>query len=115
MSPHLSAHVESSVFSELIGVAPWPWGRVRVEFLGGLGVEREETRDYYEAFDASSKQVAGKYYVLNFESRALGLVLGMDAEISVARGLGVVPTVRWSMMGDPAGTTSYGIGVHWRF
>lgn len=115
----------SYVFSELVGVHPPPWGRVRVEFLGGLGVQGQEKRDYYDAYQTTgrgtmsdpgrSERIPGKYYVLNFESPEVGLVLGFDAEVAVVRGLAVVPMLRYNRMGDPAPSIAYGVGAHWRF
>lgn len=115
----------SYVFSELVGVHPSPWGRVRVEFVGGLGVQGQEDRDYFDAYRRTGlgtrddptldEPIPGKYYVLTFVSPEMGLVLGLDAEVAVVRGLAVVPTVRYNRMGDPGPSMAFGVGVHWRF
>lgn len=115
----------SYAFSELVGVHPSPWGRVRVELVGGLGVQGEENRIYFDAYQKTGQgtmsdptryeRMPGKYYVLNFETPEAGLVLGLDAEIAVVRGLAVVPTVRYNRMGDAGPSIAYGVGAHWRF
>jgi hypothetical protein len=97
------------VFSELVGVQPPPIGRLRFELLGGLGVQAQEDRNYYDAFPP------GKYKVLNFESPESGFVLGVDAEIAAAPNLVVVPMFRYNQMGDPGPSLVYGVGAHWRF
>jgi hypothetical protein len=107
------------IFSELVGVHLAPWGRVRLELLGGAGVQGQEERAYYDAYrdepGAGTVPLAGKYYVLNFGSPALGWIVGADAEVAVAGGLRIVPTVRFGAFEDSAGYVSYGAGVHWRF
>lgn len=115
----------SYVFSELVGVQPPPWGRLRVEFVGGLGVQGKEDFDYYDAYRTTGQgtmsdpsnieRIPGKYSVLNFQIGELGLVLGLDAEVAVVRGLAVVPMLRYNRMGDPGPSMAFGVGVHWRF
>lgn len=115
----------SYVFSQLVGVQPPPWGRLRVEFIGGLGVQGKEDFDYYDAYRTTGQgtmsdpsrieRIPGKYYVLNFQIGELGLVLGLDAEVAVVRGLAVVPMLRYNRTGNPEPSISYGIGAHWRF
>jgi hypothetical protein len=106
-------------FSELAGVSLRPWGRVRVELLGGFGIQARENRDYYDAWTdrtaGTSERLFGKYYVLNFESPEVGLVLGADAEVALARRLSVVPTLRYHRVGNPGPTLSYGAGLQMRF
>jgi hypothetical protein len=113
------------VFSELIGIAPNPWGRVRIEFTGGWSVLAREDRDYYDAYrdtgsgtatdPSRSEPIPGKYYVLDFESPSHGLVLGAEAEVAVARGLSVAPMVRYTRFDEPGPAVRAGVGVHWRF
>lgn len=114
-----------STFSELAGVHPPPWRRVRLEFLAGVSVQGREERDYYDAWrdlgqgTASDpfrhERIPGKYYVLNFESPVSGLVYGIDAEIAATPRLVVVPTIRYTTTNDPGATIAFGIGAHWRF
>lgn len=105
------------VYSQLIGIHPRPFGRVRVEFLAGLGVQAQENRNYY----AESRTVDGarvtteKYYVLDFQSPKSGVVMGIDAEVAVVPSFSIVPTFRYNRMGDPGATRMIGIGAHWRF
>lgn len=103
------------VFSEFLGFHPPPWGRVRVEALAGLGVQAQETRDYFPQRDAKTGVLTGKHYVLNFETPKNGIVLGVNAEVAVVRGLSIVPTFRYNRMGDPGPSTAVGVGAHWRF
>jgi hypothetical protein len=107
------------ILTELVGMHPAPWGRVRLEFLGGIGVQGEEEHAYYDAYQPvpgrGDLPVAGKYYLLDFGSPEFGLVLGVDAEVAIAGGLRVVPTVRYRAMDDSSASLSYGAGVHWRF
>ncbi len=109
----------SYVFTELVGFHPAPRGRVRVEVLGGIGVQGEEERAYYDAHrqlaDGRTETMPGKYYVLDFGSPEVGLVVGIDAEIAVAGGLRLVPTVRYHAMEPSSASLTYGIGAHWRF
>jgi hypothetical protein len=112
----------SYAFSELVGVRPSSWGRLSVEFVAGLGVQGLEKRNYYDAYRETGQgtarrieQVPGKFYVLNFETPEVGLVLGLDAEIAIVRGLAVVPTLRYNRMGDPGPSIAYGVGAQWRF
>lgn len=106
------------VFSELIGFHPLPWGRVRLELLGGLGVQGEEERGYYDAYrkfpGGRDEPIPGKYQVLNFGSPEVGLVVGLDVDVALVRGLSVVPTFRYRAMGESASLT-YGVGAQWRF
>lgn len=99
----------SYVFSQLVGLHPRPWGRLRLEFLAGLGVQAQENRNYYDA------DLPGKFHVLDFESPEMGPVTGVDAEIAIARHFVVVPMVRYNVMGDPGPSMTYGLGAHWRF
>lgn len=99
----------SYVFTQLVGVHPRPWGPLRLEFLGGLGVQGQENRNYYEA------AVPGTYHVLDFKTPEIGLVLGVDAEIAIARRFALVPMLRYNQMGDPGASMAYGAGAHWRF
>lgn len=125
MSRGIESRRVSYVFSELVGVHLSPWGRLRIEFLGGLGVQGEEHRDYYDAWRETgqgtmndphrSERIPGKYYVLNFESPEIGLVLGLGAEVAVVRGLAVVPMLRYNRIGAPGSSIAYGLGAHWRF
>lgn len=99
----------SYVFSQLVGVHPRPWGPVRIALLAGLGVQGQENRNYYEA------DIAGKYHVLDFKTPEIGFVMGLDAEVAVARHIVIVPMLRYNAMGDPGPSMTYGAGVHWRF
>lgn len=99
----------SYVFSQLIGVHPRPWGRLRLELLGGVGVQAQENRNYYET------DVPGTYHVLDFESPEIGFVGGADVEIALTRHVVLVPMFRYNQMGDPGASLTYGGGVHWRF
>ena len=110
----------SYMFSELVGIHPAPWGRMRVEFLAGLAVRGQENRDFYDAHRATddrgrTEPVPGKYYVLDFETPEIGVVLGADVEFKVMRHVIVVPTVRYYHMGDPAPSIAFGIGARLRF
>jgi hypothetical protein len=106
------------VFTELVGVHPPPWGRVRLELLGGLGVQREEERAYFDAHrplpDGRTEPIPGKYYVLDFGSPAVGFVVGADLEVTLVGGLSAVPAVRYNAMGQSA-TLTWGVGARWRF
>ena len=110
----------SYVLSELVGIHPAPWGRIRVEFLAGLAVRGQENRDFYDAHRATddrgrTEPVPGKYYVLDFETPEIGVVLGADVELKVMRHVIVVPTVRYYHMDDPAPSIGFGIGARLRF
>ena len=107
------------ILSELVGVGFEPWTRVRVELLGGLGVQGEEERSYYDAYTSAvggaSEPIPGKYYVLEFVSPQIGAVVGIDAEVTIVGGLSVVPTLRYHAMGSPSASIAFGAGAHWRF
>jgi hypothetical protein len=113
------------VFSELVGVHPPPWGRFRAELLAGLSVRGQEDRDYYDAWrqlgqgtagdPLRHERIAGKYYVLDFESPEGGVILGADAELAVSHRLRVVPTIRYTRTTHPGPAIAYGVGAHWRF
>lgn len=115
----------SLAFSELVGVHPPPIGRVRLEFLAGVGTRRQEDRDYYDAYrdvgrgtlaDPSRvERLPGKYYILNFESSQTGIIYGLDAEVATVGGLLVVPTIRYTRTANPGPSIAYGVGAHWRF
>ena len=119
-----SKHV-SYTFSELVGFQFPGWGPVRVGLLGGVGLQSAVTRSYYDAWQqtgigtrenpARVVQLPGKYYVLNFESPDPGVVLGIDAEIAIARGLVAVPMVRYHRVGDPGPSLKAGTAVQWKF
>jgi hypothetical protein len=97
------------VFSEMIGVHPWIWGRLRLELLGGIAVHANETFSYYDADDP------GKYMVLNFAAPDLGAVFGGNAQIAVTRHLAAVPMVRYHTRYDPGPSLSYAVGALYRF
>jgi hypothetical protein len=99
----------TAVFSEMIGIHPRAWGRVRLELLGGIAVHANETFSYYDA------DVAGKYIVLNFAAPDLGAVLGGNAEIAVARHFAIVPMVRYYTRNNPGPSLSYAVGALYRF
>jgi hypothetical protein len=111
--------------SELVGIHPPTWGRVRLELLGGLSVQARVAKDYYDAWVDSgtgtasdprrSTALPGKYYILDFESPEVGMTLGLGADIAAARNVSVVPILRYQMVGDPAATVSYGAGLLVRF
>ncbi|MDO8678502.1 MAG: hypothetical protein Q7R30_08060 [Acidobacteriota bacterium] len=109
--------------TQLVGVHPDPWGRLRVEFVGGLGILAQEARDYYDAYGLSEPgaqrqrlvRIPGKYYVLNFQSPRAGAVIGVNAEIAVTRHISAVPMVRYNWYGDPGPSLVYGVGAHVRF
>jgi hypothetical protein len=101
------------ILSELIGVSPRPFGRLRLEGLAGLGVVSHTDREYYPQSLQGSP--TGKYYALDFESPETGFVAGLDAEVAVVRGLTVVPSVRHYWFDDDLSSTSVGIGAAWRF
>jgi hypothetical protein len=107
------------VFTELVGVRLVEAGRVRLDLLGGLGVQGEEERAYYDAYGqlvgGRREPIPGKYYVLDFGSPEVGAVFGIDAEVTIVGGLSVVPTVRYRAMGQDSATFTYGAGAHWRF
>lgn len=121
-SPGLERRRVSYVFSELVGVHPSPWGRLRIEFLAGLGAQGSEDWGYYEAFQRTGQgtmnerieRIPGKYIVLNSQTGETGLVLGLDADVAVVRGLAVVPMLRYNRMGDRS-SMAFGVGAHWRF
>jgi hypothetical protein len=103
----------SFAFTQLAGVQVGVWNRVRLEALGGIGLQAVEKRDYYPAFGQGGP-IPGRYYILDFESPEGGVVGGLDAEIVIGAGLSLVPSVRYYAFGDPGGSFSYGIGAHWR-
>ena len=113
------------MFSELVGIRPPPWGRLRLEFLTGAGVRGQKNRDYYDAYrtvgsgtrddPARTEAIAGKYSILDFESSEIGFVFGADAEVAMGKGLVLVPMVRYNRMGNPGATFSYGLGANWLF
>jgi hypothetical protein len=98
----------NAVFSELIGIHPRPWGRVRLALLGGIAVHANETFSYYDADP-------GKYKVLNFAAPDLAAVFGGNAEIALARHVAVVPMVRYYRGHDPGPALSYAVGALYRF
>ena len=99
----------SAVFSEMIGIHPRSWGRLRLELLGGIAVHANETFSYYNADDP------GKYMVLNFAAPDLGAVFGGNAQVAVTRHLAVVPMVRYYTRNDPGPSLSYAVGALYRF
>ena len=108
------------VFGQFIGIRPPAFGRIQLEFLGGIAVQGEQERAYYDAYrdlDATgnTEAVPGKYYILDFESPATGLALGIDAELAVTRHLLVVPTLRYRGFSGSSATLAFGAGLHWRF
>jgi hypothetical protein len=107
-----SRHVTYSL-SQLAGVQVGVWDRVRLEALAGLGVQGYTKRDYYPAYTQFTA-IPGKFYVLDFETPESGFVAGVDAELTIAGGLAVVPSFRYYPFGDPGHTYSLGAGVHWR-
>ena len=96
------------IFSELIGVHPPPWGRVRLELVGGLAVQASETFSYYDA-------EPGRYKVLNFAAPDLGAVVGGNVEMTVARHVVLVPMIRYYSGSDPGPSITYAIGALYRF
>jgi hypothetical protein len=98
----------NAVFSEMIGIHPWTWNRVRMELLGGIAVHAKETFSYYDAGP-------GKFKVLNFASPDVGAVFGGNAVIAVARHVAVVPMVRYYTRNDPGPSVSYAVGALYRF
>jgi hypothetical protein len=113
------------VYSELVGVHPPAWSRVRVELLAGITIIGRERSDYYDAYADYGRgtiddphgavRIPGKYYVLNFESPGAGFVYGADAQIAVKSGLELVPTVRYHHVSDPGPLLAYGVAARWRF
>ncbi|HJU43942.1 MAG TPA: hypothetical protein VJ691_14040 [Vicinamibacterales bacterium] len=98
----------SWMFSEMIGIHPWTWSRVRMELLGGVAIHAQEKFSYYDA-------TPGTYKVLNFASPDLGAVFGANAEIAVARHLAVVPMVRYYTRLEPGPSMSYAVGALYRY
>jgi hypothetical protein len=107
------------VFGQLLGIRPPAFGRVQLEFLGGIAVQGEQERAYYDAYRdvdaAGTERVPGKYYILDFEHPVTGLALGVDAELAVTRHVIVVPTLRYRGFSGSSATLAFGAGVHWRF
>jgi hypothetical protein len=99
----------TAVFSEMIGIHPRNWGRVRLELLGGIAVHANETFSYYDADEPR------KYMVLNFAAPDLGAVFGGNAQISVTRHFAVVPMVRYYTRNNPGPSLSYSVGALYRF
>jgi hypothetical protein len=62
-----------------------------------------------------TERIPGKYYVTTNKTAEIGLVLGLDAEVAVVRGLAVVPMLRYNRIGDTEPSITYGVGAHWRF
>jgi hypothetical protein len=109
----------SYMFSQLIGVRPPSWRALQIELLGGIGIQGQEERAYYDAHrpldGGGSEQLAGKYYVLNFESPEVGFVGGVDASVALTPRLSVVPAIRYNALSGSAASVTYGVGAHWRF
>lgn len=103
-----------AALTHLLGVVLPDAGRVRVELLGGLEVQQHRDRDYYDAYSSTGNRLAGKYYVLDFESPEIGLVFGADAAVSLLGNLSIVPAVRFTQMSNRS-STAIGLGAHWRF
>ena len=103
-----------AALTHLLGVVLPDAGRVRVELLGGLEVQQHRDLDYYDAYSSSGNRIAGKYYVLDFESPEIGLVFGADAAVSLLRNLSIVPAIRFTQMSNRS-STAIGLGAHWRF
>jgi hypothetical protein len=103
------------LFSEFVGVHPPSLGPVRLTLLAGLGVQAQEDRDYYALLDHARARPSGQSYVLAFESPRVGPVAGLDAEIVLPRGIVIAPSARYTAVGDPGPSTTYGIGAQWRF
>ena len=103
-----------AALTHLLGIVLPEAGRVRVELLGGLEVQQHRDRDYYDAYSSSGNRIAGKYYVLDFESPEIGLVFGADAAVSLLRNLSIVPAIRFTQMSNRS-STAIGLGAHWRF
>jgi hypothetical protein len=103
-----------AALTHLLGVVLPAAGRVRVELLGGLEMQQQRDRDYYDAYSSTGNRIAGKYYLLDFESPEIGLVFGADAEVSLLRNVAIVPAIRFTQMSNRS-TTGVGVGAHWRF
>ena len=103
-----------AALTHLLGVVLPDAGRVRVELLGGLEVQQHRDRDYYDAYSSTGNRIAGKYYVLDFESPEIGLVFGADAAVSLSRNLSIVPAIRFTQISNRS-STGVGLGAHWRF
>ena len=102
-------HIRSQwMFSEMIGIHPWTWSRVRMEFLGGVAVQAKETFSYYDAGP-------GTYKVLNFASPDLSALVGANAEITVVRHLAVVPMIRYYAGHSPSPSMTYAVSARYRF
>jgi hypothetical protein len=103
-----------ATLTHLLGLVLPDAGRVRIELLGGLEVQQHRDRDYYDAYTGTGNRIAGKYYVLDFESPEIGLAFGADAAVSLSRNLAIVPAIRFTQMSNRA-STAIGLGAHWRF
>ena len=103
-----------AALTHLLGLVLPDAGRVRVELLGGLEVQQHRDRDYYDAYSSTGHRIAGKYYVLDFESPEIGLVFGADAAVSLLRNLSIVPAIRFTQVSNRS-STAIGLGAHWRF
>jgi hypothetical protein len=101
-------------FATLIGVQPRPFGRVRLELLGGVETVAVRRIDYYDAWTREAR-IPGKYMALDFEVPDVGWVTGVDAEIAVARGFRIVPRFRYHAGTDPGPSTVFGLATTWRF
>lgn len=105
-------------FANLLGVHPRPWGRLRLEVLAGLGIQAQLDWNYYEASGQSepgANSQTASYYVLEFQTPEFGIVLGVDGEVAIARGISVGPSLRYYRMGDPGPSTSVGLSAARRF
>ena len=110
----------SYALSELAAFHLSPWRRLRLGLIAGVGVAAEERRDYYDAYErigpnGETRALPGKYYVLDFESPAVAVVAGVDAEIALSRRLAIVPAVRHHQRDNPGPQFSFAIAAQWRF
>ena len=106
------------IFTELVGFHAAPIGRLQIEILGGVSVQGQEERGYFDAYrvDAGGRtqSVPGKYHVLDFASPETALVIGLDADVAITGRFSVIPTIRYHAAGDSSAVT-FGAGAHWRF
>ena len=106
------------VFSELLAFRVPAGESIALALLGGVGVQAQEERRYYEAYDrlpdGRTERLPGRYSLLDFASPEVGPVVGADVAVTLKRRLALLASVRYHGFGDSASTGAGG-GVQWRF
>jgi hypothetical protein len=135
--PQLTESTKFVAVSTVLGFHPAPHGRVRLGYLGGVSFVRGTYKSDYPSygvpvplFTVGSPTSVGSVPVtfppivtvstLTQRDNKLGIVLGFEAAIDMAKHFAVVPEIRALTFSAPgAGPRVFlirpGVGVRWRF